>query len=184
MHLRKLVVAASLSLFAFACGGTLEEENLLQEPVPSDEVAADEVQAFGTCTVQCTNGGSVSCTATTCTASDAGQYVECNGVRSYCFRVSISRSGSTLTANVSGGSAPYSYKWSYYRVCATGPYEPVAPGAPSGPVEMREPCETWMGPYSGGSTYTYSYTDRIYRATVTDSAGRVKSADYYAGGVY
>ncbi|MBN1207752.1 MAG: hypothetical protein JXB05_23005 [Myxococcaceae bacterium] len=179
MHLRKLVVAASLSFFAFACGGALEEENLQQEPVQAVEEEANTVQAFGTCTVSC-GSSSVSCTAATCTANDAGHYVECNGVRTYCLGVSISKSGSTLTANVIGGTSPYSYKWSYYRVCSGGgPVEPVAPGAPA---EMREPCGYWFGPYSGGSTYTYSYTDRIYKVTVTDSGGRSASDEY--GGLY
>lgn len=117
--------------------------------------------------------------------------------------VSISRSGSTLTANATGGTPGYSYEWSYYSLCnGPGPIEDPAAletsmnsfygaspkldapaNAMQGQIEPPnlEPCGYWWGPFyptTPNQFYYHSCNCRLYRVRVADAAGRQAEATY------
>lgn len=108
--------------------------------------------------------------------------------------VYISRSGTTLTANASGGTSPYGYAWYYIRNCAApclalrgqeaiicAARQGSGSGHGSGAGE-REPCDVWMGPYTSSPpnqfTYSTTYTDRTYKVVVTDAVGAQAQSTY------
>lgn len=77
------VIAAFLGLSLLGCGGPVSEPTAQPEAAPvSGEEAT--VSQFGTCTALCPGGQSVSCSGTTCSATD-GQGVMCDGVSTPCF---------------------------------------------------------------------------------------------------
>ncbi|WP_426756913.1 hypothetical protein [Myxococcus sp. Y35] len=69
------VLAAVIASTLVACGGV--------EPVETQEQLGEDSSALVSCSTSCSDGSTLSCTGTTCSAAD-GDHVQCNGNYQYC----------------------------------------------------------------------------------------------------
>ncbi|WNG18872.1 hypothetical protein [Cystobacter fuscus] len=139
-----LILATLVLSIVSGCGGT--------EVETGEELLAQSQSALSTCSTTCSNGNTISCQGTSCSASD-GVSVTCDGNTTYCGLVPVpicSRLGNSCS-NVNGQSCISgttrncciggsntgtcicrSSKWSCPLVVDPGPLDP-------GPLEPWDP---------------------------------------------